>query len=92
MTLAYLACALFAALGFYLGCRHQRLWALGEGHARLAHWAGWGFSLLSLVAAIRLLGVWAGVFSALTALMLVLVLLPYLDGWRQLRKGSAHVG
>ena len=52
----------------------------------------WLCMALATVAAIAALGLWAGVFAALTALMLVLVVLPYLDAWLQLRKGRRHVG
>jgi hypothetical protein len=32
------------------------------------------------------------VFAVLTAVMLVLVLLPYLDAWRQLQRENRDVG
>lgn len=41
------------------------------------------------------LGTWAGVFAAVTALMLVAVTLPYLDAWQQARtqrRQVRHVG
>lgn len=92
MTALYLSFSLLAALAFYLGCSHQRLWA-GARRAP-ARWraAGWLCCVLALASAIRLLGVWAGVFAALSALMLALVVLPYADGWRQLQRERGDVG
>lgn len=88
MTAAYLLLSLLAALGFYLASPHQRLWRqrrIGPGRLRVAAAA---LALLATAAAIAALGTWAGVFAALTALMLATVALPYLDAWRARR----HVG
>ena len=85
MTLAWLTPALLAALGFYLACTHQRLWAAAARRRRAWRVAGWLGAALATWIAIRAMGTWAGLFSALTALMLALVALPYLDAWRQLR-------
>ena len=92
MTLLYLTLMLLAALGFYLASAHQRLWAAARAHARTLRMGAWLCMALATVAAIAALGLWAGVFAALTALMLVLVVLPYLDAWLQLRKDHRHVG
>jgi hypothetical protein len=48
--------------------------------------------VLAVAMGIVALGVWAGVFSALTAWMSGVVALPCLDAWRRTRKGVAHVG
>lgn len=92
MTLLYLSLMLLAALGFYLASAHQRLWAAARANARALRMGAWLCMGLATVAAIAALGLWAGVFAALTALMLVLVVLPYLDAWLQLRKDHRHVG
>lgn len=92
MTLLYLSLMLLAALGFYLASAHQRLWAAARANARALRMGAWLCMGLATLAAIAALGLWAGVFAALTALMLVLVVLPYLDAWLQLRKGHRHVG
>ncbi|MFY3754008.1 hypothetical protein, partial [Lacticaseibacillus paracasei] len=52
----------------------------------------WLCTLLSVVLAYAQLGVWAGVFAALTALMTGLVALPYLDAWWHARREKRHVG
>lgn len=88
MTAAWLLLSLLAALGFYLATAHQRLWPRARGHARALRAAAWLCSALATAAAIVALGTWAGVFAALTAIMLAAVCLPYLDAWRQAR-GSA---
>lgn len=88
MTAAYLSLSLLAALGFYLSSAHQRLLPV---HSRIPmlRVAAWTGTCASLAMAIAHLGVWAGVFSALTALMLALVLLPYADAALRLRKREA---
>lgn len=86
MTAAYLFLSFLAALGFYLSSAHQRLLPsvpMRVGRLRMTAWAG---TAVALVVAVLHLGLWAGVFSALTALMLALVLLPYVDAARRLRK------
>ncbi|MGS1119053.1 hypothetical protein [Rhodanobacter sp. UC4436_H3] len=88
MTAIYLCLSVLAALGFYLSNAHQRLW-LGARALRVAAWVA---TATATVAAIAALGPWAGVFAVLTAVMLVLVLLPYLDAWRQLQRENRDVG
>ena len=85
MTLAYLLLAAIAASGFYLASPHQRLWAGGRNHVRGLRACASGCAALAMAAAIAELGLWAGVFASLTMAMLALVVLPYLDAWRQLR-------
>lgn len=88
MTALYLIFSVLAGLGFYLGTRHQRLWAAAQSqHAR---WRGlaWLCSAIATTCAVVAMGLWAGVFSALTAVMLVMVALPYLDAWRDLRRAN----
>jgi len=91
-TALYLLAAPLAALAFYLATAHQRLRPRWRPHARALRVAGAVLSTLALVAAIAALGVWAGTFAALSALMLAAVALPFLDAWRQLRGGHADVG
>lgn len=86
MTAAYLSLSLLAALGFYLSSAHQRLLLTVQSRATALRAAAWAIAVASLAMAIAHLGVWAGVFSALTALMLALVLLPYADAALRLRK------
>jgi len=97
MTLAYLLLSLLAGAGFYLACAHQRLWPDARRRAGALRAAAWLGVALAVAAAIAAKGAWAGVFAALTALMLVLVALPCVDAWRQLRRKAAagderHVG
>ncbi|MCC4596227.1 hypothetical protein NRY95_00345 [Xanthomonas campestris pv. phormiicola] len=91
-TALYLLAAPLAALAFYLATAHQRLRPGWRRHARALRVAGAGSSVLALAAAIAALGVWAGTFAALAALMLAAVALPYLDAWRHLRGERADVG
>ncbi|MBD7923764.1 hypothetical protein JR064_11415 [Xanthomonas sp. CFBP 8703] len=91
-TALYLLAAPLAALAFYLATAHQRLCPAWRRHARALNVAGVVSSVLALAAAIAALGVWAGIFAALSALMLAAVALPYLDAWRHLRGGRADVG
>jgi hypothetical protein len=92
MTAIYLCLSVLAALGFYLSNAHQRLWLGAQARARALRVAAWVATATATVAAIAALGPWAGVFAAVTALMLVLVLLPYLDAWRQLQRENRDVG
>lgn len=88
MTVLYLIFSTLAGLGFYLGTRHQRLWLAAQSqHSR---WRGlaWLSSAIATACAVVAMGLWAGVFSALTAVMLVMVVLPYLDAWRELRRAN----
>lgn len=88
----YLLAAPLAALAFYLATAHQRLRPGWRRHARALRMAGVLLSTLALVAAIAALGMWAGTFAALSALMLAAVALPFLDAWRQLGGGRTDVG
>lgn len=90
MTVLYLLLSLLSAAAFYLASPHQRLRA--RTRTRVLRAAAWVSALAAIVAAVAALGLWAGVFSALTAWMLGTVLLPYLDAWRQARKENPHVG
>ncbi len=90
MTLAYLLFAALSASSFYLCSAHQRLWPGARTHARALRALAWASAALATAVAIAMLGVWAGVFASLTALMLALVLLPYADAWRQLRRKPAR--
>lgn len=92
MTLLYLSLSLFSASAFYLASPHQQLWARMAAHRTLARATAWLSAVLAVAMGIVALGVWAGVFSALTAWMSGVVALPYLDAWRRTRKGVAHVG
>lgn len=92
MTATYLFFSTLAALGFYLSSTHQRFWPGAHVHVRALRVVAWAGTALAVAAAIAALGPWAGVFAALTVLMLELVLLPYLDAWRQLRRENRHVG
>jgi hypothetical protein len=92
MTATYLLLSTLAALGFYAACPHQRVWARARAQARLLRIAAWAAMALATTAAIAALGPWAGAFASLTALMLVLVLLPYLDAWHSSQRGHSDVG
>ena len=91
-TALHLLAASLAALAFYLATAHQRLRPGWRRHARALRMVGALLSTLALVAAIAALGVWAGTFAALSALMLAAVALPFLDAWRQLGGGHRDVG
>lgn len=84
MTAAWLLCSLLAGLGFYLACGHQRLWSHAPASALRA--MAWLCVALAMTAAILALGTWAGFFAVLTALMLALSVLPYIDAWWQVRR------
>ncbi len=88
MSYAYLLIAGLAALCFYLASPHQRLWRRALAQARRLRAAGWLGCAGAVAAASVPLGFWAGLFAALSALMLALVALPYLDACRSAR----HVG
>ncbi len=85
MSNLYVLVAGLAALCFYLASPHQRLWRGASGRARLLRAAGWLGCAGAVAAAYPPLGFWAGLFAALTALMLALLALPYLDLWRRTR-------
>lgn len=92
MTTACLFFSIVAALGIYLSSRHQRLWLAARAHLRVLRVSAWGAAVLATTAAIAALGLWAGMFATLTAMMLGLVLLPPLDAWRQQRREKRRVG
>lgn len=92
MTALYLFFSLLAGLGFYLATAHQQLLPRLRARASLVRAGAWLCTLLAGLAAIRVLGVWAGVFAALTAIMLGAVLLPYLDAGLQGLRRKRHVG
>lgn len=91
-SVLYLLPALVASLAFYLACAHQRFAPAAIARKRPLRAVAWLCTLLSLVLAFLQLGLWAGVFAALTALMTGLVALPYLDAWRQTQQEKRHVG
>lgn len=95
-TLAWLLAAAASAACFYLGTRHQKLRPSWYARARVLRAAGLSAGALSLAIAVVRMGPWAGSFAALTAFMLVAVMLPYVDAWRTLKrapaKAPAHVG
>ena len=92
MTALYLLSSLLAGLGFYLATAHQQFLPRLRAQARLVRTGAWLCTLLAVLAAIRALGIWAGAFAALTAIMLVAVLLPYLDAGLQELRRKRHVG
>lgn len=92
MSLLYLLLAGLAALAFYLTSPHQRLVPRLRDRRRALRWVAWTCTLLSTGVACGAFGVWSGVFAALSALMLGLVVLPYADAWWQIRKEKIHVG
>ncbi|MBD9478990.1 hypothetical protein [Pseudoxanthomonas sp. PXM02] len=91
-SVLYLLPALAASLAFYLACAHQRFAPVAIARKRPLRVAAWLCTLLSVVLAYMQLGVWAGVFAAVTALMTGLVALPYLDAWWYARQEKRHVG
>lgn len=92
MTMAYLLLSVLSAQGFYLSTPHQRLWAGAAARRGILRIAAWVLCVMAMAAAIVALGIWAGVFAALTSWMLCAALLPYFDAWRARRKGTGHVG
>ncbi|MCL1500890.1 hypothetical protein A7D16_18745 [Xanthomonas nasturtii] len=95
MTAFYLLAAAASALAFYLATTHQRLLLQRRPSARVLRAGGCMVLALSLACAMHALGVWAGIFAAVTALMLAAVALPVLDVWRQVRvqrRQARHVG
>ena len=91
-TLMYLISALLSALGYYLACAHQRLWPQAWARRRALRGLATVCAALSVLGAIAELGLWAGVFSALSALMLGLVALPFVAAALQPFRRAAHVG
>lgn len=87
MMLLSVLCAALGALCTYLATPHQRLSRPITRRAACQLIALIG-CLLSLLLAIHRLGLWAGVFTALTAFMLTAVILPYVDVYRQQRHAA----
>ncbi|MDC8758466.1 hypothetical protein [Janthinobacterium fluminis] len=85
MSHLYLLIATLAAVCFYLASPHQHLWLGAPRHARRLRLAGWAGCLAAVGAGHVALGFWAGLFAALSALMLALLALPYLDCYRRTR-------
>jgi hypothetical protein len=92
MTIIYLFLSMLAALGFYLSSAHQGIWPRASAHARALRGAAWVVTAAATATAIIVLGSWAGVFAAMTALMLALVLLPHADAWQRLQRGNRNEG
>lgn len=92
MMLVCACLAALAALGLYLACAHQGVWPAARAHARTLRAAAGLCMALSVAAGVVALGTWPGLFAALAAWMMTLVLLPYLDAWRRLRRKPCHVG
>ncbi len=88
MTVAWLILSVLAALACYLASPHQRLYPRVQPRHRLLHIASGACAALAAAVAIAALGLWPGVFAALTASMLALVLLPYVDAWRSTRSAG----
>ncbi|NHZ41547.1 hypothetical protein [Massilia aquatica] len=78
--------AFLAALALYLASPHQCLWAAAPRRPLRA--LALPLCAASVLAASHGYGFWCGVFISLSALMLALVALPYLDAWSRRR----HVG
>lgn len=91
MHVLWLIPSLLAGLCLYLASPHQQL-RPARGNARILRGAAAACAVLGTGVAVWLLGWWAGGFAALTALMFAMVLLPYADAWRRVRKARAHVG
>lgn len=95
-TVLWFVLSLASAAAFYLASAHQRLSLRMAAHRVAMRRAAWLSGALAIVAAVAALGVWAGVFAALTAWMFATVLLPYADAWRQARRKTheetSHVG
>ncbi|MET1025266.1 MAG: hypothetical protein ABWX87_13260 [Pseudoxanthomonas sp.] len=94
MTWLYLLGGTLSALAFYLATAHQRLRPALRAYARPLRIGAWLLSVVSLAAAVQALGLWAGVFAALSTVMLAMVALPYADAWLHgaHAKGGRDVG
>ncbi|MCD0258615.1 hypothetical protein JWH11_11015 [Xanthomonas melonis] len=95
LTWLYLLGAIAAATLFYLATAHQRLWRRATRAALPLRVAAGVSCALSLACGIAALGPWAGVFAAVTALMLAAIVLPCVDVWwqgRVQRRQVPHVG
>lgn len=89
MNLLWLLTGLASAMLFYASIPHQRLLPASPRRGALRA-AGCVVFLISILLGVYALGVWSGVFAALTALMLGCVVLPYINAWQTQRK-PAHV-
>ena len=81
MTACYVISALLAAACFYSAVSHQRVVPRLRRYKVALRASGGLLCAVAIVSAARLLGLWAGVFAALTAFMLGCVVLPYVDAW-----------
>lgn len=88
MMLLSVLCAALGALCIYLATPHQRLSRRLIARRATCRLIALISGLLSLLLAMQRLGLWAGVFTALTAFMLTAVLLPYVDVYRQQRPAA----
>ncbi|WP_440224283.1 hypothetical protein ACQQ2N_03460 [Dokdonella sp. MW10] len=91
-TALWLVLSLVSALALHLASPHQHLRPVLRSHARALRIAAGLAAAGALAAAIVELGIWAGVFAMLTAWMLGVVVLPYLDAWRRARREHRDVG
>ena len=89
-SVLYLLPALAASLAFYLACAHQRFAPGAIARKRPLRVGAWLLTLAAVVLAVVQLGLWAGVFAALTAVMTALVALPYADAWWHARRHECH--
>lgn len=82
MTILYLLSATVGAVLFYLASPRQKLWPIEQINMLWLRISAGIFCLLSWCSAALTLGFWTGFYAALTALMLVLVALPFIDAYR----------
>ena len=82
----YPLASLLAILAFYVATPHQRLWTKAGRHALVLRMAGVLACGLAVAAAVAALGTTAGVCAALTTLMTMAVVVPYLDAWCNQRR------
>lgn len=90
MMLLGVLCAVLGALGAYLATPHQRLSRRLIGWRTTCRLIAGLSGLSSVLLSVHRVGLWAGVFTALTAFMLAAVLLPYVDVYRQQRHPRQH--
>lgn len=92
MMWAGIMLAWLAAACFYLASPHQSLWASARRQLQLRRRLLRTSATVAAVASVWLAaldcGPYCAFFIVLSALMLALVALPYLDAWRKVR----HVG
>lgn len=95
LTCVYLLAAAAAATLFYLSTLHQRLWQRTPRWVRPLRAGGVALFALSLACGSAALGIWAGIFAAMTAVMLAAIVLPCVGLWHQARvqrRQVRHVG